>query len=59
MIDIEYSVGWGYDAVGMRLKTSLQMAFPGTKINCHQSKKLTKKIIVSMIMDGHQQIIWA
>ena len=59
VIDIEYCGGWGYGGPALRLKKSLQEAFPDIEINNHSAKDLTSKIEVAWIENGNKNIIWS
>lgn len=43
----------------MRLKKSIQEAFPEVEINCHSAKGTTGVIDVAWMDGGNKQIIWS
>lgn len=59
VIDIEYCGGWGYGGPALRLKKSLQAAFPNHEINTHSAHGLTGKIEVAWIEGGNKKIVWS
>lgn len=58
-IDIEYCGSWGYGGPALRLKMSIQKAFPNVAINSHSANGQTGKIVVSVVDAGKNQVVWS